>query len=162
MNLKRFIDKEQQPKELDFAKLIFKLITNADYKSMSKFQTSSMFAGMMHFQDLYNWDIQRIKRCDIHYATPDKDRPIIPFCTFNVIPEWYRDAIQKKFSVSIAEWQRKMNKDLSKELYKRDVKALEATELYKQIYAKFNVNAKPSLPVVAQNVCADGKANCAC
>jgi len=150
MNLKRFIDKEKQPKGLNFVKLILNVMTKADYHAMGEFQKKSLFIGMMHFQDLYNWDIQRIKKCDIHYATPDKDRPIIPFCTFNVIPEWYRDAIQKKYSMSIVEWQAKHQKDLNNDLYKRDVKALEATELYKKTYEKFDVNQKPILPVVSQ------------
>ena len=52
----------------------------------------------MHFQDKYNEDLERLQRCDIHYLTPDLR--IIPFCAFNVIPEWYRDRIQKKYQYS--------------------------------------------------------------
>ena len=26
---------------------------------------------MMHFQDKYNEDLERLQRCDIHYVTPD-------------------------------------------------------------------------------------------
>jgi len=33
----------------------------------------------------HNQDEERLKRCDIHYLTPDLR--IIPFCSFNVIPE---------------------------------------------------------------------------
>jgi len=48
---------------------------------------------MMHFQDPYNFDLERVKRCGIHYATPDGR--IIPFCSYNNI---YRREIEKKFS----------------------------------------------------------------
>jgi hypothetical protein len=60
---------------------------------------------------------ERVRRCDIHYLTPD-DR-IIPFCTFNVIPEWYRDRIQKKYSISIEEWEKRTGKKLKNDYYVR-------------------------------------------
>jgi len=41
----------------------------------------------------------RLQRFDIHYLTPDLR--IIPFCSFNVIPEWYRDKIQQKYGLPI-------------------------------------------------------------
>jgi len=27
--------------------------------------------GLMHFQDPYNFDLERLERCGIHYAVPD-------------------------------------------------------------------------------------------
>ena len=42
-----------------------------------------MVAGM-HFLDAYNYDIERVKRCVIHYATPDGK--LYPFCTYNSGP----------------------------------------------------------------------------
>lgn len=48
----------------------------------------------MHaFMDPWNFDIERVKRCIIHYATPDGR--IIPFCSMNSI---HREIIEKKFS----------------------------------------------------------------
>jgi hypothetical protein len=76
---------------------------------------------MMHFQDLYNWDIERVKRCAVHYATPDGK--IIPFCTFNVIPTMYRDRIQREFSVPINEWEQRTGRKLKDDFYRRVVKA---------------------------------------
>jgi uncharacterized radical SAM superfamily Fe-S cluster-containing enzyme len=75
-----------------------------------------MFLGMMHFQDKYNQDEERLQRCDIHYLTPDMR--IIPFCSFNVIPEWYRDRIQKKYGVSVEEWEKKNGEKLESRLYR--------------------------------------------
>jgi len=60
-----------------------------------------MFIGGMHFQDLYNYDIQRVQRCAVHYATPDGR--LIPFCSYNGGPYW-REEVEKKFSVPISEW----------------------------------------------------------
>src|SRR2546428_13587995 len=60
-----------------------------------------MDVGGMHFQDNYNNDIERVKRCVIHYATPDGK--VIPFCAYNTGPN-FREEIEKKFAVPIEEW----------------------------------------------------------
>jgi len=54
--------------------------------------------GAMHFQDPYNFDLERVRRCVIHYATPDGR--IIPFCTMNNI---HRRSVESKFAVPIGE-----------------------------------------------------------
>ena len=104
-----FIDKDKQPKGLDLKTILVNALVKHDYKSL--------FVGMMHFQDLYNYDIERVKRCCIHYAQPDGK--IVPFCAFNVIPQWYRDKIQEKYSLPIEEWEKKTGKKLEDDLYKR-------------------------------------------
>ncbi len=75
-----------------------------------------LFLGMMHFQDKYNEDLERLQRCDIHYVTPDLR--IVPFCAFNVIPEWYRDRIQKKYSITVEEWEQREGVKLEDGLYR--------------------------------------------
>jgi uncharacterized radical SAM superfamily Fe-S cluster-containing enzyme len=55
----------------------------------------------MHFQDSYNYDIERVKRCCIHYVVPDGR--IIPFCAYNSGPT-YRTQIESKFSTPVKEW----------------------------------------------------------
>jgi hypothetical protein len=37
----------------------------------------------MHFQDLYNMDLEKLQRCGIHYILPDGR--IIPFCSYNTV-----------------------------------------------------------------------------
>src|SRR5229473_2550055 len=100
-----FVDKEKQPKSLSFAKLLTDALIKHDYAAIGQFHLKSMFLGMMHFQDKYNQDEERLQRCDIHYLTPDLR--IIPFCSFNVIPEWYRDRIQQKYGMPIEAWEAK-------------------------------------------------------
>lgn len=131
----RFIDKEKEPKGLNFSNIIIEIVKKrGGYKSLSKFHHKALFIGMMHFQDKYNYDIERVKRCVIHYATPDNR--IIPFCAFNVMPELYRDAIQKKYSMTLDEWERQTGTPLESDFYKRDVEKLKSSEEYKKAYGK--------------------------
>lgn len=37
----------------------------------------------MAFQDVWNLDLERLKRCRVHVAT--KDRKLIPFCSYNIL-----------------------------------------------------------------------------
>lgn len=111
-----FVDKSKQPKGLSFAKLITDALVKHDYSSIGQFHMKSLFLGMMHFQDKYNQDEERLQRCDIHYLTPDLR--IIPFCSFNVIPEWYRDRIQQKYGIPVEEWERRTGRKLEDGLYR--------------------------------------------
>ncbi len=130
--LRSFVNKSKQPKGLNLAKLLFKIIVKHDYSSLGELHHKALFVGMMHFMDLYNYDIARVQRCCIHYAQPDGR--IVPFCAFNVIPQWYRDKIQKEFSMSIEEWEKKTGKKIKDDYYKRDVKKLEKMVNYKEFY----------------------------
>lgn len=96
----------------DFKRLIKSLITDDSKSTLAQFSWRTMFIGGMHFQDSYNYDIQRVERCAIHYATPDLR--VIPFCAYNSGPE-YRQEIEAKYSVPLAEWKEKHKKE-AKEL----------------------------------------------
>jgi len=114
--LNSFIEKDKQPAGLNLSKLLVGALLKHDYSSVGQFHIRSMFLGMMHFQDKYNQDEERLQRCDIHYLTPDMR--IIPFCSFNVIPEWYRDRIQKKYGITVDEWEKKNGEKLEARLYR--------------------------------------------
>jgi len=64
--------------------------------------------GIMHFQDVWNFDVDRVQKCSIHYATPDGK--IRSFCTYNSI---YRNKVEKQFAVPINEWTSKMGKKIN-------------------------------------------------
>ncbi|MFH1421086.1 MAG: tetraether lipid synthase Tes [Candidatus Aenigmatarchaeota archaeon] len=130
-----FIDEDKQPDGFNIGKIIYNALTKHDYRSLGAFHSKSMFIGMMHFMDQWNYDIERVKRCCIHYAMTDGR--IIPFCAFNVIPEWYRDKSQKAQGISIRKWEKENNVRLKDILYKRNVKELEASPLYQQTYEGF-------------------------
>lgn len=116
IDLRRFVYFERAPGDFDISKILFDVLIRHDYTTLGRFHMRSLFIGMMHFQDLYNYDLERVKRCEIHYATPDGR--IIPFCAFNVIPEIYRDKIQAEYGVPIEEWEKKNGKKLRDELYR--------------------------------------------
>lgn len=54
----------------------------------------TLLSAGMHFQDRYNFDVERVKRCVILYATP---AGVFPFCTHNCGPE-YRHFTQKWYT----------------------------------------------------------------
>ena len=138
INIPRFIDIGNIRKlgGIDVAKLIYNAFVKADYSALGEFHKRTLFLGMMHFQDPFNYDIERVRRCVIHYATPDGR--VVPFCTFNVFPNVYRDAIQEKYSYSWDEWMKKHpGYDMKKEKYIRSpelIKKLESSEAYKKAY----------------------------
>lgn len=62
-----------------------------------KYTYKTLLVAGMHFMDSYNYDIERVKRCVIHYASPDGK--IYPFCVYNSGPT-IRDRIEKEFALS--------------------------------------------------------------
>lgn len=133
LGIGKFIDKEKQPKSLNFANMLVALLTKHDFRTMGNIQTKMLFLGMMHFQDEYNYDIQRVEKCGISYAMPDGE--ILPFCTFNVFPEIYRDKVQKQFSISQSEWKSSHEGwTYAKDKYVRNVSELQGTDAYTKTY----------------------------
>jgi uncharacterized radical SAM superfamily Fe-S cluster-containing enzyme len=63
-----------------------------------------LLVGAMHFQDSYNYNVDRVRRCCIHYAAPNGR--LYPFCTYNSGPV-FRDKIEREFSVPLEEWRRR-------------------------------------------------------
>ena len=133
--IKRYIDSDKQPKSVNFTNLLMSVVFKHDFATMGKFQLKSLFLGMMHFQDEYTYDIKRVEKCDIHYAMPDGR--VLPFCTFNVFPEVYRDKIQRQYAIPSKEWKNMHNDwNYGADKYVRNVKEIEATESYKKAYGQ--------------------------
>lgn len=128
----KFVDKSKQPKGFKMTSMLLPALLTHNYRSLAKLHHNSMFIGLMHFQDLYNYDVERVERCCIHYAMPDGR--IIPFCAFNVLPEVYRDKVQAQYGISAKEWEAKTGKKLAEGKYKRDIKTLEEGETYQRTY----------------------------
>ncbi|RLG41672.1 MAG: radical SAM protein, partial [Thermoproteota archaeon] len=136
-NLYRFIDRKKQPEDLNLTGILRKILLERSYKALGEFHYKSLFLGMMHFMDLYNYDVQRVMRCNIHYLSPDGR--VIPFCTYNVLSDIYRDKIIKEHSISLEEYERRYGKGLIGEesKYKRDIRKLESSEIYIRTYEPF-------------------------
>ncbi len=89
-------------------KYVFKVLSKGDYSSLGDFARSALMISSMHFMDPYNFDVERVQRCGIHYAIPDGR--IIPFCTMNSI---HRSKVEKELGVPIKEWKDKHKVEIS-------------------------------------------------
>ena len=118
LKLKKFVDYEKAPKDFKLKDMVYNAFTEGDYHGLKAFHYKSMFIGFMHFMDPYTYDVDRVERCDIHYAMPDGR--VVPFCAFNVIPELYRDATQRKYSIPAKTYEERTGKILKKDKYFRD------------------------------------------
>lgn len=98
--LQRHFKPQFAPPGLTFKKFLQTLqgLTNKKLGRDGKdgtFTYRTLLVAGMHFQDGYNYDIERVKRCVIHYAAPDGK--LYPFCTYNSGP-CYREKIERQFS----------------------------------------------------------------
>ena len=94
--------------KFSFMRKLLPVVTKGDYKSLGDLQRQSLLLTSMHFMDPYNFDLERVQRCLIHYAVPDGR--IIPFCTMNSI---HRAEVEKKLGVPIKEWKEKHKVEIS-------------------------------------------------
>ena len=95
-NLPKLIHPSRSPKDLDVTKILLNIFVKGDYEALGEFSKDAMLISCMHFMDPFNFDEDRVKKCVIHYATPDGR--IIPFCTMNSI---YRQSVEKEFSTPL-------------------------------------------------------------
>ncbi len=114
------------PKSLTFFKLIQCLDALSGHRLMKvgkkkRYEWRMLFLAAMHFQDSYNYQVERVKRCVIHYSAPDGH--IYPFCTYNSGPI-FREKVEKRMSVSKEEWKaKKGGQFVSEGFYGEDQKA---------------------------------------
>ncbi|MEM4703890.1 MAG: radical SAM protein [Candidatus Bathyarchaeia archaeon] len=88
--------------------LIKDVVTKGSYKALGDFMRRIVMIGIMHFQDVWNFDLDRVQKCAIHYATPDGK--VRSFCTYNSI---HRQNVEKQFAVPISEWTKKTGKKIN-------------------------------------------------
>jgi len=79
--------------------LIQGVITKGSYEALGDLMRSTLMISVMHFMDASNMDLERTRRCAIHYATPDGR--IISFCTYNSL---HRPEVEKRFAISLKGW----------------------------------------------------------
>lgn len=92
-NLPKMVHRSRTPKDLDIVKILLNVFAKGDYDALGDFSKDAMLISCMHFMDPFNFDEDRVKKCVIHYATPDGR--IIPFCTFNSM---YRPDVEQDFA----------------------------------------------------------------
>lgn len=99
--LRKFYRPEFAPRGLTFERFLQTLQGMTDHRygrgqGDGTFTYKTLLVAGMHFMDAYNYDIERVKRCVIHYSAPDGR--VYPFCTYNSGP-CYREKIERRFSV---------------------------------------------------------------
>jgi 7,8-dihydro-6-hydroxymethylpterin dimethyltransferase len=101
-SIRRHFHADRAPEGLTFNKFVQTLqgLTDKEYgrgeNEEKDFTYKTLMVAGMHFMDVYNYDIERVKRCVIHYAAPNG--LIYPFCAYNSGPT-YREKIERKYSV---------------------------------------------------------------
>jgi uncharacterized radical SAM superfamily Fe-S cluster-containing enzyme len=96
-NMHESVRNGEQGNTTEFWKIIGKTLIGQNFEALREFHWNALFIGTMHFMDRYNYDLERVQRCCIHYATPDGK--LIPFCTYNSGPV-YREKVWKKYAQS--------------------------------------------------------------
>ncbi len=79
-----------------------RLIMNPNFNSAANFlHTKNLLISSMHFQDVYNFDLDRVCKCLVHYGVIDPDDPSkvaeIPFCAMNTL---HRPIIERKLAIA--------------------------------------------------------------
>jgi uncharacterized radical SAM superfamily Fe-S cluster-containing enzyme len=98
---------------LKYVKNPSKILTSKTYQSFAKLvfapnlasaaqflHSRNLMISAMHFQDAYNFDLNRVKSCLVHYGVIDPDDPTkvreIPFCAMNTV---HRENIEKALAL---------------------------------------------------------------
>ncbi len=89
-------------------KYLLPILRTGSYESLGELHRKMLLISSMHFMDPYNFDLERVQRCCIHYGVPDGR--IIPFCTMNSI---HRSKIEERLGIPINEWQQKHKRKVS-------------------------------------------------
>ena len=76
--------------------LVTGVVKEGSYEALGQLMRNIIMIGAMHFMDPYNFDLERVERCGIHYAVPDGR--IIPFCTMNSL---HREKIERQFAKTL-------------------------------------------------------------
>ncbi len=79
-----------------------RMLANGDWENVSSFSYGTLLISSMHFQDAYNMDIERTKRCIVHFgvAMPDGSVWEAPFCTMNSL---HRPIIEKQVAKKVTQ-----------------------------------------------------------
>jgi len=113
-NIPKFIDNSKAPPGVNLRNLLLNVLSNGTIGDTAAFHRNTLFLGSMHFMDPYNFDIERVRRCGIHYGLPDGR--IIPFCSYNSI---HRPKFEKEFGIPIEEWRKKRAAEKEEEREKK-------------------------------------------
>ena len=94
--LPKTVDTKKSPSYINIIDLLKNIFIKQDYDALGDFHLNALLISCMHFMDPFNFDQKRVRRCVIHYATPDGR--VIPFCSMNNL---YRESVEDKFNIPL-------------------------------------------------------------
>jgi uncharacterized radical SAM superfamily Fe-S cluster-containing enzyme len=106
--LRRFYHDEAAPAHWSFDLFVDFIMSFADFRrryrtnqdrvdSARNMRHRSLLMASMHFQDAYNYQLDRVRRCVVHYAAPDGR--LYPFCSYNSGP-CHRQRVEDEFAAA--------------------------------------------------------------
>ena len=104
LKITQYFDEKYAPPELKLRKMIRNIILRGTKQALGDLHWRVLFIGAMHFMDRFNYDIERVQRCVVHYVTPDGR--LIPFCAYNTGSTLRRE-IESKFSMTFDEYRKR-------------------------------------------------------
>ncbi|MCK4614440.1 MAG: radical SAM protein [Thermoplasmata archaeon] len=110
LSILKYVDQSRAPKGLNVKTLIKNVLIKGNKEGLRDFHWRVLFIGAMHFMDRYNYDIERVKRCVVHYCTPDGR--LIPFCAYNTGPV-FRQEVENKFGMTFEEYRNKTHEEIA-------------------------------------------------
>ncbi len=109
-SIKKHFREDKAPKGLTFATFLTTLqglmdksigrVSDDSTKASDGKTYKTLLLGGMHFMDAYNYDVDRARRCVVHYAAPNGR--LYPFCTYNAGPT-FRNRVEKNNSKTLGE-----------------------------------------------------------
>jgi uncharacterized radical SAM superfamily Fe-S cluster-containing enzyme len=107
-SIKKHFREEKAPKGLTFPTFLMTLQGLMDKrigrsKDGKERTYKTLLVAGMHFMDAYNYDVDRARRCVVHYAAPNG--LLYPFCTYNSGPT-FRKMIETEFSQPLEKWKK--------------------------------------------------------
>lgn len=95
--LKRHFHADRAPAGLSFLRFLRTLDGVAEKKytwdpGYTGYTYKTFYIAGMHFMDAYNYDLERVSRCGVHYAAPDGKS--YPFCSYNSGPT-FRNRVER-------------------------------------------------------------------
>lgn len=112
-NIWKYIDQDKAPEELNIGELLLNALVRGNYDALGKFHMRSLFIGSMWFQDPWNLNLERLKRCVIHYSTPEG---IVPFCAYNGLG--VGEKIRERHSISVKKWEKETGRKMKDDLWR--------------------------------------------
>lgn len=103
-SLRKHYHEDRAPAGLTFDRFLQTLQGLVDHKygrgdmEKQEFSYKTLMVASMHFMDSYNYDVERVKRCVIHYSAPNGR--LYPFCAYNAGPT-FREKIERQYSVPL-------------------------------------------------------------